>query len=174
MNSTSIGLYDTGLHGVDQPTNLLLACQIAWAQLRQISAISTPFSDRQTYWRRPLWGWIPYLKRWLIYAPLWKHRRAAKARFFGSLPSRLHSVLLAIYIASNVGYLCVLNWSNTNKYALLAELRGRSGTLAAVNFIPLVVLAGRNNPLIGLLKISFDTYILIHRWIGKAATAPRE
>src|SRR6187402_2972801 len=33
--------------------------------------------------------------------------------------------------------------------------------------IPLIILAGRNNPLIPLLQISFDTYNLIHRWMGR-------
>ena len=61
----------------------------------------------------------------------------------------------------------VLNWANANKWALCAELRGRSGTLALVNMVPLVILAGRNNPLIPLLQISFDTYNLLHRWMGR-------
>lgn len=33
--------------------------------------------------------------------------------------------------------------------------------------IPLVILAGRNNPLIGLLNISFDNFNLVHRWFGR-------
>lgn len=33
--------------------------------------------------------------------------------------------------------------------------------------IPLILLAGRNNPLIWILGISFDTFNLIHRWIGR-------
>ena len=33
--------------------------------------------------------------------------------------------------------------------------------------IPLFLLAGRNNPLIPLLGISFDTYNLMHRWFGR-------
>jgi len=33
--------------------------------------------------------------------------------------------------------------------------------------VPLFVLAGRNNPLIVWLRISFDTYNLIHRWLGR-------
>ncbi|KKY15943.1 putative metalloreductase [Phaeomoniella chlamydospora] len=31
----------------------------------------------------------------------------------------------------------------------------------------LVALAGRNNPLIPLLKVNFDTFNLLHRWIGR-------
>ena len=33
--------------------------------------------------------------------------------------------------------------------------------------IPLFILAGRNNPLIWLLNISFDTFNLFHRWLGR-------
>lgn len=35
--------------------------------------------------------------------------------------------------------------------------------------IPLFLFAGRNNPLIPLLGISFDTYNLLHRWFGRIA-----
>ncbi|KAI1417440.1 ferric reductase NAD binding domain-containing protein [Hypoxylon sp. FL1857] len=33
--------------------------------------------------------------------------------------------------------------------------------------VPLIILAGRNNPLISLLRVSFDTYNLLHRWMGR-------
>ncbi|KAL9617222.1 MAG: hypothetical protein Q9160_007983 [Pyrenula sp. 1 TL-2023] len=33
--------------------------------------------------------------------------------------------------------------------------------------VPLILLAGRNNPLVHLLKVSFDTFNLIHRWLGR-------
>ncbi len=49
----------------------------------------------------------------------------------------------------------------------LEHLRNRSGTFAVVNMIPLVIMAGRNNPLIGWLNISFDTFNLMHRWFGR-------
>ena len=51
--------------------------------------------------------------------------------------------------------------------AVLAELRGRSGHLSVVNMVGLFLLAGRNNPLIPLLRVSFDTFNLFHRWIGR-------
>lgn len=64
-----------------------------------------------------------------------------------------------------------LHLSNRNRYAICAEPRGRSGTLAVANMVPLVVFAGRNNPLIALLKISFDTFNLLHRWLGRIVVA---
>ncbi|KAF6222704.1 hypothetical protein HO133_000751 [Letharia lupina] len=49
----------------------------------------------------------------------------------------------------------------------LEHLRNRSGTLAVVNMIPLVIMSGRNNPLIGWLNISYNTFNLMHRWFGR-------
>jgi hypothetical protein len=45
--------------------------------------------------------------------------------------------------------------------------RTRTGTMAVVNLLPLVVMAGRNNPLIKLLNVPFDTWNLLHRWFGR-------
>ncbi len=39
--------------------------------------------------------------------------------------------------------------------------------MAMVNLVPLFLMAGRNNPLIKLLGISFDTFNLLHRWLGR-------
>lgn len=39
--------------------------------------------------------------------------------------------------------------------------------MATVNLIPLILLAGRNNPLIKLLEVPYDTFNLIHRWLAR-------
>jgi Ferric reductase like transmembrane component len=39
--------------------------------------------------------------------------------------------------------------------------------VATTNLIPLFILSGRNNPFIKWTNISFDTYNLLHRWIGR-------
>jgi len=85
----------------------------------------------------------------------------------GILPTRLQAALLGLYIFSNLVYCLILDYRVASSYELLAELRGRSGVLAVANMAPLVLLAGRNNPLIAMLRISFDTYNLLHRWIGR-------
>lgn len=133
--------------------------------------MSTP-AENQSYWRRAQWSWMPSLKKNLIYAPLWKKRhnreiKLSSAVNIGTLPSRLHTVILGIYLLSNFIYMFCEDWTQENKYALAAEIRGRSGTLSAVNMVPLIILAGRNNPLISMLKVSFDTYNLLHRWMGR-------
>ncbi|KAI0400405.1 ferric reductase like transmembrane component [Xylaria palmicola] len=188
--AATIAPYATGLNGVNQPVNMIFKdslwwtlgilaliilsvrlLEIAWSKLRHVSAMSMP-ANQQGYWKRAQWSWMPSLKKNLIYAPLWRKRhnreiRLSSAIHIGTLPSRLHSVILGIYLISNIVYMFYLDWSQPNHYALAAEIRGRSGTLAVVNMVPLIILAGRNNPLIPLLKVSFDTYNLLHRWMGR-------
>lgn len=188
--SSSIAPYHTALNGVNQPMNILFRnvlwwtlgivgmivllvriLEILWAKLRQVSAMSMP-REKQSYWKFSQWGWMPAMKKHMIYAPLWNKRHNREIRLssvvnVGTLPSRLHAILLLSYLGSNVAYLFFLDWKVRNKYALCAELRGRSGTLAVVNMLPLIIFAGRNNPFIWMLKISFDTYNLLHRWLGR-------
>ncbi|KAI1050440.1 hypothetical protein LB506_001501 [Fusarium annulatum] len=182
--------YHSNLDGVNQPMNLLFKdalwwtlgimalvvlsiriIEILWMRLRQVSAMNVS-GPKQAYWKISQWSWMPNVKKNLTYAPLWnkRHNREFKlssAISMGTLPSRLHFIILFIYLGSNFAYMFVLNWHNENKLAFCAELRGRSGTLALVNMVPLIIFAGRNNLLIGLLKISFDTYNLLHRWMGR-------
>ncbi|KAG6276236.1 hypothetical protein E4U47_000206 [Claviceps purpurea] len=188
--TSTIDPYTTALNGVNQPMNLVFRdalwwtlgaagmlvlairmMEILWAQLRQVSAMSVP-REKQQYWKVAQWSWMPGLKKHVIYAPLWRKRhnrefKLSSAVNVGTLPSRLHTIIISIYLASNVAYMFIVKWSSHNKYALCAEIRGRSGTLALVNMVPLVIFAGRNNPLISILKISFDTYNLLHRWMGR-------
>ncbi|KAI1379173.1 ferric reductase like transmembrane component-domain-containing protein [Hypoxylon crocopeplum] len=187
---STIAPFATSLNGVDQSGNMLFKemlwwtlgimaliilairlLEIGWSKLRHVSAMSAP-ADKQSYWMRSQWSWMPSLKRNLIYAPLWKKRhnreiKLSSAVSIGTLPSRLHSIILGIYLISNTVYMFYEDWSQENGYALAAEIRGRSGTLAIVNMVPLIILAGRNNPLIAMLRVSFDTYNLLHRWMGR-------
>ncbi|TQW00657.1 hypothetical protein V2A60_001718 [Cordyceps javanica] len=188
--SSTIAPYYTALNGVNQPLNMAFAnalwytlgglgviilairlMEILWAKLRQVSAMSVP-RDKQHYWKMSQWSWMPRFKKHLIYAPLFRKRhnrefRLSSAINVGTLPSRLHMFIVVVYLASNLVYMFILNWQNENKWAFCAELRGRAGVLALVNMVPLIILAGRNNPLIAMLKISFDTYNLLHRWMGR-------
>ncbi|EWZ00096.1 hypothetical protein FOYG_04002 [Fusarium oxysporum NRRL 32931] len=189
-STSTIAPYYSGVNGINQAQNMLFKealwwtlgiialvvltirmLEIVWAQLRLISAMSVA-REKQGYWRISQWSWMPAAKKHVIYAPLWKKRhsrgfRLSSAISVGTLPSRLHMALLVGYLGSNFTYMFVLNWANDNRYAFCAELRGRSGNLALVNMVPLIILAGRNNPLIPVLKISFDTCNLLHRWIGR-------
>ncbi|KAL8689288.1 MAG: hypothetical protein Q9218_005009 [Villophora microphyllina] len=140
------------------------------SQLRHIFNLNTD-TIQQAYWARNGTHVWPWLKRRLIYAPLGnkRHNRNFQvARLnMGTLPSRLHTSLLTLYIISNIIYCSFLDYKSCNKTAVLAELRGRTGHLAFVNMMPLIVFAGRNNALIPLLRVSFDTFNIFHRWIGR-------
>ncbi|KAH1545418.1 hypothetical protein KXX57_004637 [Aspergillus fumigatus] len=51
------------------------------------------------------------------------------------------------------------------------QLKYAAGHLAVMNSPVLVLSAGRNNPLIPLLGIPFDTFNLLHRWVGRVMIA---
>ena len=98
--------------------------------------------------------------------------RLYKGWGIGVLPTRFQSLFLVGVIVMNV-VLCVMGieWSQAGTTNMLNHLRNRSGTLAVVNMIPLVIMAGRNNPLIGMLNLPFDTFNLVHRWFGRIVAA---
>ena len=144
--------------------------QILNAHLRHLMNLDAS-AIHQSYWSRDrTWLW-PKVKKEVLYAPLNKKRhnreiQLSKAGNVGTLPSRLHTTILILYFISNIVYCCMLDYGDS-KAALLADVRGRTGHLAVVNMVPLFILAGRNNPLIPLLRVSFDTYNLFHRWFGR-------
>lgn len=180
--------YSTGLTGVDQPLNYLLVniiifsfvglciftliyriSRMAQSHLRHISTLGSSY---QTLWSRNQSAWWPFIQRHIAYAPLWKNRHNREIQLsaavnVGTIPSRYHTILLSLYFLSNVAYCFILDWSNEDKAAIVAELRGRAGVLAVVNLIPTVIFALRNNPLIPLLQVSYDTFNLLHRWTAR-------
>ncbi|EZF32449.1 hypothetical protein H101_03958 [Trichophyton interdigitale H6] len=138
------------------------------AHIRRLTSLS---NDTQRYFitAHNFWAWM---KRHVMYAPLlWKRHnreyRLSAALNMGTLPTRFHTVLLLMVVGSNA-YLCLhkLPFSSPEK-EFLPSIRKRTGTMATVNLIPLVLMAGRNNPLIKLLDVSFDTWNLLHRWLGR-------
>lgn len=150
---------------------LVRFAQIGNAHLRHLFSLTTT-QQSQSYWTQDRTTFWPKLKKHFLYAPLLKKRHNREMQLstainVGTLPSRFHTVLLLLYLLSNVAYCCLLNYRQNNRAAILAELRGRSGVLAVVNMIPLFILAGRNNPLVPMLRVSFDTYNLLHRWAGR-------
>lgn len=143
---------------------------VALEHLRLVMTIDAN-ERQQRYWSHNSSFWSK-IQRHLISAPL-VHKRHNKeiqlsnAINVGTLPSRLHTLLLLAYLLSNIAYCCLLNYHHQSRAALIAEFRGRSGHLAVINMLGLFVFAARNNPFISLLGISFDTFNLFHRWIGR-------
>lgn len=131
-------------------------------------------NDTQRYFKMPSLAFSG-IKQHLLYAPLFRRRHRQPVSIasvnLGILPSRFQALFLTAVIAMNV-VLCVhgIEWHGP-KLQKLHHFRNRTGTLALVNMLPLVILAGRNNPLIRLLNISFDTFNLCHRWFGRIVVA---
>jgi predicted ferric reductase len=145
--------------------------QISTSRSRMLSTLHLT-QQQQRYWsidHGKVWS---TLKRSVISAPLIRTRhnkefQLSRAIGIGTLPSRFHTILLSTYLICNVIYCCLLDYTGQPKAALVAEIRGRTGHLAVINMVGLFLFAARNNPLIPLLKVSFDTFNLFHRWIGR-------
>lgn len=139
---------------------------------RYLRHITCMGNEKQSYFRRPNQQ-LATLRRLLIEAPLFSKRHRApfmpsSSITLGSPPSRLQTILILGYIALNVACLTVeVNWKTGGLHVNGELLIQRSGGLAVMNMLPLFLLAGRNNPLIPLLGIPFNTYNLLHRWIGR-------
>lgn len=142
--------------------------QRSYGYIRLLASLG---NERQRYFVSPL-AWSAKLKNHLIYAPLFRSRhnrefQLSRAVNMGTLPSRFHALILAGIIAMNI-VLCVVTAPyGSQEDTIGGTIRNRTGTMATVNLIPLVLLAGRNNPLIPFLHVSFDTFNLIHRWLGR-------
>ena len=180
--------FSTGLMGVDQDRNYLLVNVLLislfalllitfllrfWSRyMKHMRHLFTmgKFED-QRYWMMNHTTWWPWIKKNIVYAPLGRQRVNRDYSLFnrislGTLPTRYHTILLVLYVASNIAYCLVLDYSH-DKYKILAELRGRSGIISCFNMIPTVMFALRNNPLIPILGVSYDTFNLLHRWIAR-------
>lgn len=145
--------------------------QFTFHFIRYLRTVACLNNETQRYFAKPHVLFATFRKHCLD-APLFRtrHHREFKlstAINIGTLPSRLQTFLLVGYFATNVGF-CVWSINFKGAYAAVAgELRNRTGVMAVINMIPLFLLAGRNNPVIKLTGISFDTMNLIHRWFGR-------
>jgi hypothetical protein len=139
--------------------------------VRYIRTISCLNNDTQRYFARPTY-WLGKTKRYMIDAPLWRlrhHReiQLSSAINIGTLPNRIQTTFLVAYLAASIALTTYkINWSGPHT-KIIEQVLKRTGFMAIINMLPLFLLAGRNNPLIVWCGISFDTYNLIHRWLGR-------
>lgn len=136
--------------------------------VRQIACLN---NDTQRYFLTPNLSYAR-LKKYFIDAPLLKTRhhrefRLSTAINVGTLPSRMQTLFLLGYVAMNIVFSVYKIDFSLAKGEVLDLLRNRTGVLAVMNMLPLFLLASRNNPFISICGISFDTFNLIHRWIGR-------
>ncbi|OOF92021.1 hypothetical protein ASPCADRAFT_153320 [Aspergillus carbonarius ITEM 5010] len=157
----------------------VLACMIAvvflWqtsfhlaAHLRRL----TTFTDKRQYYHRVPNQRLAWVKKHLLYAPLLRNRhnrewQLSRAINMGTLPSRFHTLLLTTIVVMNVVLCTTTVPYGSQETTVAALIRNRTGYMATVNLFPLFVMAGRNNPLIPLLRVPFDTWNLLHRWLGR-------
>ncbi|OTA60346.1 ferric reductase like transmembrane component [Hypoxylon sp. EC38] len=150
---------------------VLVVWRITTALVTYIRTVTSLTNDTQLYYARPSTK-FSWLKKNLLYSPLFRKRhnrefQLSSAINVGTLPTRFQFLFLAAYFATNVAF-CVIHIPFADSFVDAAkQLRNRSGTLSTVNMVPLFLMAGRNNPLISLLGISFDTFNLLHRWFGR-------
>lgn len=112
------------------------------------------------------------IRKHILYAPLISTRHSREFRLgsihMGNLPLRLEAVLVLGYICLNILFVVVFVDWKTGLRGRLHQVQYAASQMAVMNLPGLVLTAGRNNPLIPLLGIPFDTFNLIHRWIGRA------
>ncbi|CAK4031494.1 related to ferric-chelate reductase [Lecanosticta acicola] len=124
---------------------------------------------RQRYFAIPNERWAQFKRHWLS-APLLRRRhnrefKLSAAMNVGTLPGRMQTFFLVGYLALNVVFtVWKIDWTSHKFYSIGLH---RTGILATLNMVPLFLLAGRNNPLVWLLGISFNDFNMIHRWIGR-------
>lgn len=187
--SAAAAPFSHGLNGVNQYLNYLLANVLVisfmallagtllyrWVQMghKHMRHLFTMGRERdQRYFQYNHTKAWPWIKRYVLYAPFWKVRHNREFRLWrsqvtmGTLPSRFHSFLLFVYLVSNAGYCAALDYSQTRP-SVIAEFRGRTGVLAALNLIPTILFALRNNPAIYFLRVPYDTFNLLHRWTAR-------
>lgn len=185
-SSTSSGAYAASTTDVGnlQAANILIwifagiivvvaGCKLVGATSRSVRHLACLNNEKQGYFRYSARS-VALLKKHLLDAPLFRTRHHHELRLFSSagmgvLPTRLQSLLITAIIGVNVALAVQgIEWYDVTSVNTLKHLRNRTGTLAVMDMIPLVIMAGRNNPLIYGLGVSFDTFNLVHRWIGRA------
>jgi hypothetical protein len=160
---------------------LLIVCgsvavaMIAWVisnlVVRYVRRVASLNNDRQRYFAQPSWK-MSWFKKNLLYAPISRKRhnreiQLSSAINIGTLPTRLQLLFLIGYAVANVVFSVWGIAFHDNFATGVSQLRNRTGVLAVINMIPLFIMAGRNNPLIKWLNMSFDTFNLLHRWFGR-------
>lgn len=139
--------------------------------VRTLACINNP---TQKYFRTPTPAFAR-IKEHFIYAPLFRKRHHEEFSLFGAtlgiLPSRFQTLFLIAVVGTNVALcVCHIPWDGPQQ-AMLQQLRNRTGVLAVVNMIPMMIVAGRNNPLIIALNTPFEACILVHRLFGRIVAA---
>ena len=138
---------------------------------KYIRTVACLNNDTQRYFQQPNHLYSKVRKH-LLDAPLITKRhhrefRLSTAINMGTLPNRVQFLFMLAYLAMFITLATYDMDFSVPMVERLAQLIGRLGTLTVMNMLPLFLMAGRNNPLIKLTGISFDSYNFVHRWLGR-------
>lgn len=186
--ATAPDLFDGGRYGKYLVASLcaFIVCfalyQALAAGTQYVRTLVCLTNDTQVYFKHQNPTWAMF-KEHVIYAPLFGKRHREETPLFrgwsvGGFATRFQSLFLALLVAGNIlAGAYGIPWSDlasADRAAMTAatiHLRSRSGVLAVINLVPMMLMAGRNNPLIPLLRVPFDTFNVLHRWFGWIITA---
>jgi Ferric reductase like transmembrane component len=152
---------------------IFIAYRVILVGIQNLRTVACLSNTTQRYFAMPSPHWGKF-KDMILYAPLFRTRhnrefKLSSAVNMGTLPSRFQSIFIGTIVATNV-VLCVYGIRfSTPRQAVLSVLRNRTGTICVANLIPMVLMAGRNNPLISWLNVPFDSFNMMHRWLGRVA-----
>ena len=145
--------------------------RVALNSVRYIRTLACLNNNTQLYFLLPNRAFA-LAKKHVLQAPLFGTRHSREFRVsaainMGIIPTRFQSLFISAITVMNIT-LCVYNlpWS-AKEATMLPLLRDRTGTLACVNLVPLVIMSGRNNPLIPLLNVTYDSFNMMHRWLAR-------
>lgn len=117
--------------------------------IRYIRTVSSLNYPRQEYFAEPNEGFA-MLKKQVIHAPMFKHRRAQEFRPIpkihgGALPTRAQTLYLVIYLGVNVALSVLFITWNQPLPALASQLKNRFGTLAVTNLVSIEFCVNTSN-----------------------------
>ncbi|KAJ4148145.1 hypothetical protein LMH87_002629 [Akanthomyces muscarius] len=134
---TTIAPFTVGLNGVHVSTDFLLShvllgalatvglgvilirlVQLGHAHLRKLLSINASEKEQIYFSRNHVDLW-PKIKKQIIYAPIWRKRhnreiKLSSAVSLGTLPTRLQSLLLGLYVLGNVVFCVALDYRAEN------------------------------------------------------------
>jgi hypothetical protein len=150
---------------------LLFTYRVIFSTYRYIRTLTCLSNDKQRFFLDSN-SYFAMFKKYILYAPLFASRHMKEFRpiawvNMGIVPNRIQTLFITAFVGMNVTLTVIdIPFSGPENPAL-SKLLSRSGTLAVVNLIPMVILAGKNNPLIWILDIPYDTFNMMHRWLGR-------
>lgn len=103
-------------------------------------------------------------------------REVGRYCFMSLIPTRLESLILAVYCAFHAVFLFKVNIDHRQllsnyKNQIIIFLSDRAGILAFAHFPLIILFSGRNQMIQSLTGIKYSTFIVFHKWLGRVMLA---